>query len=249
MRGLLARRNEFRHIWAFGVLIAVLCAHMLRVGISLHPVYKNEISHHVLWHAVFYELQLHPRWNEKYAATYDFAGGDALPPLAARKYLLRYPPSNPEDVYLTPDHQYLRVAAAETYIRKALFEFFANDPRFVAESILVYNPLRVALVFHSYLSSLFQIPVTQFVGVLVVFLLLAGMLASDGEQRHLFKHGALLATGGFFVSLLPIVLTAPSNAVMGDQFFALLVVLGCWTALALASGARMLGARAAIGGC
>jgi hypothetical protein len=100
--------------------------------------------------------------------------------------LLRYPHSNPEDVYLTPDHQYLRVAAAETYIRKALFEFFANDPRFVAESILVYNPLRVALVFHSYLSSLFQIPVTQFVGVLVVFLLLAGMLASDGEQRH---HG------------------------------------------------------------
>jgi hypothetical protein len=250
MRGLLARRNELRHIWAFGVLIAVLSAPMLRIAISLHPVYKNEISHHVLWHAVFYELQLHPRWNEKYAATYDFAGGDALPPLAARKYLLRYPPSNPEEVYLTPDHQYLRVAAAETYIQKALFEFFVNDPRFVAESILVYNPVMVALVFRSNLSSLLEIPFMQFIGMLLVFLILAGILATDDEQRRLYRRVALLATVGFFVSPLPIVLTAPNNAVMGDQFLALLVVLGCWTALALASGARMLlGVRAAIGSC
>src|SRR5262249_23046758 len=209
IRGLLRRRNELRRVWCLGILLAVLAVHTLWTTMTLHPIYKSkgEISHHVFWHAVFYQLQLHPRWNENYAASYDFATSDDLPRVAAIKYLLRHPPSDPEEVYLTKDRQYLRVAAAEAYSRKAYFEFFANDPRFVLESMLIYNPRVIAVIFTGYLSSLNQTDVRQFIGVLSVFLILAAFLAADSDQRRLFRHGTLLATGGFFVSLSPLLFT------------------------------------------
>jgi nitrate reductase gamma subunit len=77
----------------------------------------------------------------------------------------------------------------------------------------------------------------------IVTVILAGTLAADAEQRRLFGHGALLVTGGFLVSLSPILLTVPNYPTMGDQYFALLVVLGCWGVLALATGLAMLLSR------
>ena len=67
---------------------------------------------------------------------------------------------------------------------------------------------------------------------------------ADGDLRRLFKHGALLTTGAFFVSLLPILLTVPNYPTMGDQYFALLIMLGCWVVLAFATGLRVLLGRA-----
>src|SRR5215472_15436158 len=240
--GLLKRRNELRRVWCLGILLAVLAVHTLWVTMTLHPIYRSEgeISHHVFWHAVFYQLQFHPRWNERYAASYDFATFDELPRVAARKYLLRHPPPHPEQMYLTQDRQYLRIAPSEVYIRKAYFEFFANDPRFILESLLIYNPLGMAVVFAGYLSSLDGTTVMELLSASVVLLILAGFLVADSDQRRLFKHGALLATGGFFVSLLPILLTMPNYPTMGDQYFALLIMLGCWAVLVLAIGLRAL---------
>src|SRR5262249_1086039 len=159
----------------------------------------------------------------------------------------------PDAVYLTPDRKYLRVAAAETYVRKAFFEFFSNDPRFVLESMLIYNPLSMTTILVGYASSLdadvkqHPMPVDMFMnferqldklwqrltwttaiqlaGAVVVFLVLAGFLATENCHLRLFKRVALLVTGGFIVSLSPILLTAPSIAVMGEQYFALLVML------------------------
>src|SRR5262245_35670767 len=244
--GLLKHRNELRRVWCLGILLAVLAAHTLWVTVTLHPIYRSEgeISHHVFWHAVFYQLQFHPRWNEKYAASYDFATFDELPRVAARKYLLRHPPPHPEQVYLTQDRQYLRIAPSEAYIRKAYFEFFANDPRFILESLLIYNPLGMAVVLAGYLSSLDGTTVMELLSASVVLLILAGFLVADSDQFRLFKRVALLATGGFFVSLLPILLTVPNYPTMGDQYFALLIMLGCWVVLAFATGLRVLLGRA-----
>src|SRR5215831_17841757 len=244
--GLLKRRNEFRRVWCLGILLAVLAVHTLWVTMTLHPIYRSEgeISHHVFWHAVFYQLQFHPRWNKKYAASYDFATFDELPRVAARKYLLRHPPPHPEQMYLTQDRQYLRIAPSEAYIRKAYFEFFANDPRFILESLLIYNPLGMAIVLAGYLSSLDRVTVMELLSASVVLFILAAFLLADGEQQRLFKQGVLLATGGFFVSLSPILLTVPGYQRMGDQYFALLIMLGCWTVLALAAGLRVLLGRA-----
>jgi glycosyltransferase 2 family protein len=244
--GLLKRQNQLRHIWCLGILLAVLSVHTLWVTRALHPIYRSEgeIAHHVFWHAVFYQLQFHPRWNENYAAYYDFATFDELPHVAAKKYLLRHPPPHPEEVYLTQDRQYLRIAPSEAYIRKAYFEFFANDPRFVLESLLIYNPIGITIVLTGYLSSLDRTTVVELLSASAVLLVLAGFLVADNDQRRLFRHGALLATGGFFVSLLPILLTVPNYPTMGDQYFALLIMLGCWVVLAFATGLRALLGRA-----
>ena len=239
--GLSRRRFKLVLIWAAGILLAGLTLHLIWVTTALHPIYKNkgEISHHVFWHAVFYQLQFHPQWNKKYAASYDFATFDELPPIAAKKYLLRHPPANPDEVYLTQDHLYLRVAASETYIRKAYFEFFVSDPKFVLESLFIYNPRAAIVVFGGYLSSLKQTTVILSIAGLVVGIIMAGFLATDNDQRRLFKNGALMATGGFFVSLSPILITVPNYPTMGDQYFVLLIVLGCWTVLALATGLHL----------
>jgi len=242
IRGLVTRHNGLRRIWPFAVLLVTLATHMLWVTMTVHPVYgsKGEISRHVFWHAVFYQLQGHPKWNEKYAASYDFAVGDQMPILAAKKYLLRHPPLDPDEVYLTPDRQNVRVAASEASLRKAFFEFFANDPRFVLESLFIYNPLVMYAVFTAYLSSLEQTPAADFIAALAVILVLGSVLAANDERRRVFKDGALLVTGGFIVSLLPILLTAPSIPTMGEQFFVLLITLGCWSVLAVATGLRMI---------
>src|SRR5262249_50546062 len=239
--GLLKHRNELRRVWCFGILLAVLAVHTLWVAVTLHPIYrsKGEISHHVFWHGVFSQLQLHPRWNETYAASYDFATFDELPRVAAKQHLLRHPPSDREEVYLTKDRQHLKVAAAEAYTRKAYFEFFANDPRFVLESLLVHNSSGMGVVLAGYLSSLDRTTVMQVVSASIVLLILAGFLAADNEQRRLFRHGVLLAMGGFFVSLLPILLTVPNYPTMGDQYFALLIMLGGSAVLVLATVLRM----------
>jgi hypothetical protein len=244
--GLIKRRNEFRRIWCFGILLAVLAVHTLWVTMMLHPIYRSEgeVSHHVFWHAVFYQLQFHPRWNEKYAASHDFATSDALPHVAAKKYLLRHPPANPDEVYLTKDRQYLRVAPSEVYIRKAYFEFFASDPRFVLESLLIYNPKAMAAVLAGYSSPLDRTTVVELLSASVVFLILAALLVGNSDQRRLFRQGVALTAGGFFVSLLPILLTVPNYPTMGDQYFTLLIMLGCWAVLAIATGLRLLLDRA-----
>jgi hypothetical protein len=46
-----------------------------------------------------------------------------------------------------------------------------------------------------------------------------GFLVADSDQRRLFRHGVLLATAGFFVPLLPILLTVPNYPTMGDRYF------------------------------
>src|SRR5262249_15971702 len=121
--------------------------------------------------------------------------------------------------------------------------FVANGAGVVLDSVSVYNPRVTAVIFTGYLSSLNQTDVMQFIGVLSVFLILAAFLAADSDQRCLFKRGTLLATGGFFVSLSPLLITGPNHATTGEQDFALLIMLGCWCVLALATGLRVLVGR------
>jgi hypothetical protein len=146
--GLLNRRFALRRLWSFGLLLAVWLVHAVWTSIIIHPVYreKHEIMHHGVWHAVFYQLQFHPQWLEKYGAEYDYTVLDDLPPVAAGKYLLRHPPADPHTVYLTADRRHLTVAGSETYIRKALFEFLTRDPKFVLETYAIYAPLKLFFI-------------------------------------------------------------------------------------------------------
>jgi len=240
IQALLNRRFKLVQVWSFGSLVIVLALHTVWVSAMLHPIYrdKGEISHHVFWHAVFLRLQFHPLWEQKYSSAYDHARFDELPRVAALKYLLRHPPPDPDSVYLTPDRKHLKVAAAETYVRKAFFEFLAADPKFALESTFLYNPLAVATNLEAYLRSLDQTTAFQCIAVASVLLVLAGFLAVQGANLWLFGSGVLVVTGGFLISLLPILLTVAYGQAMGDQFMLLLIALGGWTVLALSTGMR-----------
>jgi len=236
------RSHKFKllRLWSIGIFASIWALQAVYVSIVLHPVYKQkgEITHHVLWHSVFYPLQFHPKWNEKYAAQYDNTIFDDLPQTAAIKYLLRNPPSDPDAIYLTPDHKYLRSSAAETYIRKAFFELLFNDPRFVLEALFVYNPIRMTRILTDLLSSTrphFDLP---YLAVGSALLVMAGFLTAIGAGWRRVGGGVLLVTVAFFVSLLPVLPTVPDYGTMADQYFMLLVMLGSWVVFGMSAGLR-----------
>jgi hypothetical protein len=109
-----AKRRFAVSMWRVAALLVVV----LYLSRSLHPVYaKNgELGYHGVWHAPFYQLQRHPDWKKKYASAYDNAAGDTLPQAAARNYLEQHPPSDPESVYLDPDHKQIKAWLRESYV-------------------------------------------------------------------------------------------------------------------------------------
>src|SRR5262245_30995011 len=238
-----ASRHRFGFIrfWSAAVLLAVWAIHATYVSLNLHPVYqsKGEISHHVFWHAVFYQFQFHPQWNQRYSEQFDNAHYDELPPVAAKKYLLRNPPPNPEAVYLTPDHKYLTYAAAETYIRKAFVEFMYHDPRFVFESIFVYNPLRMYTVLKSYLSSWNRVSSATYLLAIVYLLAAAGFLCASSDEYRLFACVTLFVSCAFLLSLAPICITVVDVRTMADQFTMLLIAIVSVVLLGLTTGLRI----------
>ena len=64
----------------------------------------------------------------------------------------------------------------------------------------------------------------------------AGFLMADSDQRRLFRQGVLLATAGFFVPLLPILLMVPNYPTMGDRYFRFLIMLDYWVVLVFVTG-------------
>src|SRR5262249_14362495 len=249
---ILQRRFNWRALWCWGILLSVWAQQAFLVSIALHPVYrdKGEISHHIVWHSLFYQLQFHPRWQEKYASQYDHAVYDDLPQVAAKKYLLRNLPPNPQRVYLTDDHQYLQVAASETYTRKAFFEFFSNDPAFVLETYLIYSPTKIFQLLGALTRSLpesiknlrrLDPPVGMSgVALLLCLALIASsaLPALDEVDSQRAALAALLVTAAFFLSLLPI-LPAPDFHTIADQYYLLLIVFVSWTVVGLCSGIRV----------
>jgi hypothetical protein len=240
------RRLQFRSMWSLGILLAVCALQTLWASTAAHPIYKEkgEIAHHVLWHSVFYQLQFHPQWQQKYAAEYDNARFDELPPVAAKKYLMRHPAPPSAAIYLTEDHQYLKVAATETYARKAFLEFFANDPKFVLETYLVYSPMSVLRALGSLakplpdgsrnggIMSSLEGNAAEYMLLGIILVLIAGFLAVENIERPIFAQCALIMTAAFFISVLP-VLPAPNRTTIGDPYFLLLIVLGSWSVLGL----------------
>jgi len=224
--------------WPFAVVIVFVAGHFIYVAQALHPVYQtpNERPHHALWHAIGYALQIHPKWPTKYAAKYGASNPDEIPQNMAKDYLLHHPPDDPDRVYVTTDREHLRIGVAEFYKRKAVIDFAIKDPEFVAEVFLIYNPQLCLKSLAQYLSSY-----NRAVGyMLVVLAVLLGVIVavSDAGRAGQTLKAALIVTGGLLVSLIPIALTAPSIAVMADQFVMLLVSAMAWLVAAVTYAIR-----------
>lgn len=213
-------------LWSLGILLACLVLQQAWLLATLHPVYKEkkELTHHVVWHSFFFALALNPDWNTKYAAQFDHASFDEVPPTAAKKYLLRHPPADPDQVYLTPDRQYLKTQALETYTRKAFVEFLFADPTFVADTFLYYNPSR-------FLRSLAELARPTLAtgailaGMALAIAMIGATLAMHPALFRSFLAATALLVAALALSSAPIVLTAPSTHVMTDPFTLLIAVL------------------------
>jgi hypothetical protein len=175
----------------------------------------------------------------KYSAQFDNAHYDELPPVAAKKYLLRNPPADPEAVYLTQDQKYLTHAAAETYVRKAFVDFMYDDPRFVFESIFIYNPLGMYTVLKRYLSLWNRGFSATYLPFFAYLLVAAWLLSVSSAEYRLFACVTLFVSCAFLLSLAPICITVPSVRTMADQFTMLLVAIVSVLLLGLATGMRI----------
>ena len=230
-------------IWPFAVLAVLAAAHLTYVVNTLHPVYAkgNERPHHALWHSMIYGVAVNPDWPRKYAARYGLEDVDEVPDNMAKDYILRHPPDNPEAVYLTPDRKHIRIGVGETYRRKAFLEFFANDPRFVLEAWM-YNIKLSNKALAYYMSSFDRLPVPSWIAIILSLLAVAALLSPDRDGRLNFLAATLVVSAGFFVSMGPMIITAPGTATMADQFFMLIVAAACWM---VAAASYLLAALAA----
>jgi hypothetical protein len=211
--------------WPFAVLALLAAGHLVYASLALHPVYQsaNERPHHALWHALLWGVAIHPDWLSKYAPQFEI--GDAVPEMLAKNYLERHPPDNPDAVYLTPDRRYLRIGVAETYKRKAFLEFLANNPRFVLEAYFIHNPKLVKDAFVRYLSSLDRLSAADWASIFLASLISAAFLFADRRGQWQFFFAILILTGGFLISVAPVLVTAPGPHTLADQFFMLVPIL------------------------
>ena len=224
-----ARKKLAPGIWGLAVLLAVGAVQTVHLSRSLHPVYKTDgaLGYHGIWHALFYQLQYNPWWQEKYAASYGNAAGDTLPQVAAQKYVLQHPPLESENIYLTPDHTQMKAWARESYIRRAFLEFVAKDPIFVIGTFGV-NVGRAGPVLMSFLASLGRhLPLLGLIMV-VSLMAAAAILLSDAADLGMPLQVPLLLTGGFLLSLLPNLLSVQAIIVMSDPCLMLLAAIIAW---------------------
>ena len=137
----LSRRIRFqicaRQCWpALLFLLTALCAHVAFES-RLHPVYQqgNNLTRHAFWPEVFYGLQGHPQWADKYASMYLIRGetavGDELPLAAVLRYLDLHAEIDRSQVLDRVGGLYW--GAMEHYSMLALWDFVRTDPWFVAE--------------------------------------------------------------------------------------------------------------------
>ncbi len=223
------RSRSLRSLWSFGLLAALWLIHGIYVTQALSPVYRQtgDISHHPIWHSIFYSLQFNPQWGVKYAAAYDGADGDELTTIAAKKYLERHPPRRPDKLY-NPTTGTLKWTAIESTVRKEFFEIFRNDPQFVLATFFVHKPRYLISQLRAYMISIRRFSAAWCFFLTAVWLMMTAFFAASRRERRVFTHGAVLMAGAFLVSLVPIVLTVPYRTVIADQFFMLAIVVAAW---------------------
>ncbi len=221
--------RSLRALWSFGLLAAFWLMHGVYLTHGLHPAYRQrgDIPRHPVWHAVFFSLQQHPEWGAKYAPRYGNPTGDDLTMIVAKDYLERHPPRHLDRLYNHATGT-LKWTTIESTVRKAFFEFFVSDPKFVLATFFIHKPRLLVTELGAYMVSLGRLSVTSRVLVIAAWLVLVLILVKLDVERHVFTRGSGLLTGMFCVSLLPVLLTVTFRIALADQFFMLVVIVGAW---------------------
>ena len=119
-------RDELARCWPVLPVIVSLIATGSFVAATVDPRLAaiGGMKMHAFWQPIYYNLQLHPEWQNKYLAQHEGASGDRTTEVAVDAYRKRHP-----DLLKEP----LTQRSYEEQTRLVLFEFIRNDPWYFIE--------------------------------------------------------------------------------------------------------------------
>ena len=229
-----------RSIITFAVVLAVLLTGYVCARASQHPLYsaEGEIPRHTFWQGVVYSLQLNPAWEAKYGTLVNGAGGDAMPPAAAR-FAISQLPKDQQGQYFNTDGS-LKRTALEKFTRAMFFRLLWNDPGFVLSTFLIVKPIRILDSEMALFGGIFaELPLWNMLIPIVAAIMLTWAGARDPDTpRQLLSFAGVALWMAIFASL-PNWLVALNPLVMVDHFLWDLVFLGSIVIAASAALARL----------
>jgi hypothetical protein len=218
------------------------------VSLSLHPSYKEGgwLHHHAMWHSIYYSLQYHPGFVEKYGAAHYGMAGDAMPVGAALAYVKKHPEQDRPEIYLEPGA--LKYSEMERLSKLAFFEFLQRDPWFVVEAFTIKaadivdvlsKETRLAWSTPTGGDFWWQGAPTWQRVALLCGLLTIGMLASLSSDafRRLWQFAVIFSFGAIASLAIPF-LTLVTYQVMSEEVMAILIMILMWASILVAVIAR-----------
>jgi hypothetical protein len=211
MRELWRHKQSLREIlpryWPAYVIFACIGLGALLQAETADPriAASGGMRFHTFWEPVYYDLQLHPQWQAKYAAQHQGATGDAVAAVAARLYEQRH-----HLPHWTTDLGYERA------MRGAYIDFILNDPWYVVQ-LKYYNALTI-------IHFVATIVATEWTYLNWPLLILAGLVAcalalqircKQESLRRLTVYTAALALSAVLIAM-PVWATVVESQLFAD---------------------------------
>jgi hypothetical protein len=207
--------------WPALISVVVILGSLKAVGWSLHPTYREGgwVAYHTVWHAIYYSLQNHPKYAEKYGAYHDGKSGDEMPFAGALAYLKEHPEEDKPELFIAG--RSLKLSALERLDRLAFFEFLRRDPWFVFETFVVKGKL--------IWNTLVDATVTEWNRAgwkaRLLFFLIIGLIGGMAAQRLIelwrLSRLAIVVTIGAVSSLSIPMLTLVTPQTMTEEIMAI----------------------------
>jgi hypothetical protein len=182
--------------------------------VDWHIAASGGMRFHTFWEPMYYDLQLHPQWKEKYAAQHHGATGDEVAMVGAELYEQRH-----HLPHWTSDLGYERA------VRGAYIDFVRNDPWYVVQ-LKYYNALTII----DFVASVIAIEWTSLNWpLLILAACVAAALVSQirRKQESLGTLAVYTAALGFSAVLIAIPVWA--TVVEGQIFADLTLCFVAWT--------------------
>jgi hypothetical protein len=208
--------------WPALIVLVVVFGGLKLVGWSLHPTYRQGgwVSYHTVWHAIYYSLQMHPQYVEKYGADHEGKSGDEMPVAGALAYLKRHPEKDKPELFIAG--RSLKYTALEHLDRLAFFEFLRRDPWFVFETFFIVKGKAIWATFINATKAEWSHASRRaklLVGLAVIIIGL--MAAQHPALLQILLRLSTVATIGAIVSLTVPVLTLVDPQTMTEQVMAI----------------------------
>jgi len=221
--------------WPALISILVVYGGLKVVSVSLHPIYHEGgwLEHHAFWHSVYYSLQVHPKFVEKYGAAHSYKVADEMPVVAALAYVKEHPEEDKPEIYLAKNT--LKYAALERLDKLAFFQFLRRDPQFVIEVFLIKCAAVLRVISYETRLAWTNAPVWQRLALLCG-LLIIGFFASRSSAsfQRLWLFSAAFSAGAIASLAIP-VLTVVVAQVMSEEIMAIQMALLMWGSLLAAA--------------